>query len=83
MIPELIGAAGLVLAAVITGTFSRMRRENSDAHGRAMVTLNRIATTVDDIDEQLDEITEWQTNNQRFHDERSDEGLDRSGPLHR
>ena len=28
-------------------THARMRRENNESHGRAVVTLNRIATTVD------------------------------------
>ena len=39
MIPELIGSLGLILAAIITGTFRIMRRENADAHGRAIETL--------------------------------------------
>ena len=69
MIPELIGAAGLVLAAIITGTFHTMRRENTEAHGRAIETLDRIATTVDDIDEQLDEMAEWQIEHDKLHSE--------------
>ena len=68
MIPELIGALGLVLAAVITGLFHRMRQENPDAHGRAIARLDDIADTVHDIDEQLDEITEWQDKHQALHD---------------
>ena len=68
MIPEVIGALGVVLAAIITGTFRTMRRENSEAHGRAIETLDRIATTVDDIDEQLDEMAEWQEKHQEQHD---------------
>ena len=67
MIPEIIGALGLVVAAVITGLFHRMRRENSEAHGRAIETLDRIATTVDDIDEQLDEMAEWQIEHDKLH----------------
>jgi len=68
MIPELIGALGLVLAAVITGLFHRMRRENTDAHGRAIARLDDIADTVHDIDDQLDEITDWQDKHQELHD---------------
>ena len=67
MIPEVIGALGLILAAIITGTFRIMRRENADAHGRAIETLDRIATTVDDIDEQLDEMAEWQIEHDKLH----------------
>jgi len=39
MIPELIGAVGLVFAAVITGIFHRMRRENDAAHGESIAKL--------------------------------------------
>ena len=69
MIPEVIGALGVVLAAIITGTFRTMRRENSQAHGRAIETLDRIATTVEDIDEQLDEMAEWQIEHDKLHSE--------------
>ena len=67
MIPEVIGALGLILAAIITGTFRTMRRENTQAHGRAIETLDRIATTVEDIDEQLDEMAEWQVDHDKYH----------------
>ena len=67
MIPEVIGALGLILAAIITGTFRTMRRENSQAHGRAIETLDRIATTVEDIDEQLDEMADWQIEHDKLH----------------
>ena len=67
MIPELIGAAGLVLAAIITGTFRTMRRENTEAHGRAIKTLDRIAATVEDIDDQLDDLAEWQVDHDQYH----------------
>ena len=67
MIPELIGAAGLVLAAIITGTFRVMRRENTEAHGRAIKTLDRIAATVEDIADQLDDLAEWQVDHDRYH----------------
>lgn len=69
MIPELIGALGVVLAAIVTGTFQRMRRENADAHGKAIETLDRIAATVEDIDEQLDDMAEWQVEHERLHSE--------------
>ena len=67
MVPELIGALGVILAAVITGTFRTMRRENADSHGRAIETLDRIASTVEDIDGQLDEMAEWQVDHDRYH----------------
>ena len=66
MIPELIGAGSLVFAAVITGLFQRMRREN--AHGKAIAKLDDIADTVHEIDEQLDDMAEWQEKHQEFHD---------------
>ena len=68
MIPELIGAGGLVFAAVITGVFHRMRRENDAAHGEAIAKLDDIATTVHEIDDQLDGITVWQEKHQELHD---------------
>ena len=68
MIPELIGAAGLVLAAIITGTFRTMRRENTDAHGAAIAKLEDIATTVHEIDDQLDDMAAWQEKHQELHD---------------
>ena len=49
-----------VFAAVITGLFQRMRRENDAAHGAAIAKLDDIAETVHDIDEQLDDMAEWQ-----------------------
>ena len=71
MIPELIGATGLVLAAIITGTFRTMRRENTEAHGEAIARLDDIATTVHEIDDQLDGITVWQEKHQEFHDRKA------------
>ena len=68
MIPELIGAGGLVFAAVITGIFHRMRRENDAAHGEAIAKLDDIATTVHEIDDQLDDMAVWQEQHQEFHD---------------
>ena len=49
-----------VFAAVITGLFQRMRRENDAAHGAAIAKLDDIAETVHEIDEQLDDMAEWQ-----------------------
>ena len=68
MIPELIGAVGLVFAAVITGLFHRMRRDNDPAHGKAIAKLEAIAETVHEIDEQLDDMAEWQEKHQEIHD---------------
>lgn len=67
MIPELVGAIGVVVAAIVTGLFHRLRRENNEAHGRAMAQLDHIATTVDHIDAQVDEIAEWQVEHEALH----------------
>ena len=69
MIPELIGAVGLVFAVVITGIFHRMRRENDAAHGEAIAKLEDIATTVHEIDDQLDDMAAWQEKHQELHDQ--------------
>ncbi len=71
MIPELIGALGLIAAAVITGLFQKMRKENGHAHGRALNMLEDITETVHEIDEQLDEVTEWQEDHQEYHDRKA------------
>jgi hypothetical protein len=71
MIPELIGATGLVLAAIITGTFRTMRRENTEAHGEAIARLDDIATTVHEIDDQLDDMAAWQEKHQELHDRKA------------
>ena len=68
MIPELIGAVGLVFAVVITGIFYRMRRENDAAHGEPIAKLEDIATTVHEIDDQLDDMAAWQEKHQELHD---------------
>ena len=68
MVPELIGAFGVVIAAVVTGSFQRMRRENSAAHGRAIAQLDHIATTVEHIDEQVEEMADWQEEHEAFHE---------------
>ena len=71
MIPELIGAFGIVVAAVITGLFHRIRRENNDAHGKALEKLDSIAETLDHVDSEIEEIAEWQREHERTHDELS------------
>ena len=68
MLPELIGALGVILAAVVTGSFQRMRRENHQAHGRAIDQLDHIATTVEHIDEQVEEIADWQEEHEALHE---------------
>ena len=52
----------------ITGLFQRMRRENDAVHGEAIAKLEDIAETVHDIDEQLDDMAEWQEKHQELHD---------------
>jgi aspartokinase-like uncharacterized kinase len=71
VIPELIGAGGLVFAAVITGIFHRLRRENDVAHGEAIARLDDIATTVHEIDDQLDGMAAWQEKHQELHDRKA------------
>ena len=68
MIPELIGAAGLIIAAVITGMFRRLWKENGNSHGKALGMLEDISDTVHEIDEQLDEVIEWQEEHEAYHD---------------
>ncbi|MCH2434327.1 MAG: hypothetical protein MK184_09865 [Acidimicrobiales bacterium] len=58
----------LVFAAAITGIFHRMRRENDAAHGEAIAKLEDIATTVHEIDDQLDDMAAWQEQHQELHD---------------
>ena len=67
MVPELVGAFGVIIAAVITGFAHRVRRENNAAHGRAMRQLDHIATTVEHIDEAVDEIVEWKVEHEALH----------------
>ena len=67
MIPVVIGAFGLIVAAVITGVLQRWRTENSDAHGRALEKLDSIAETVNEIDEAIDEMAEWQMEHEQLH----------------
>lgn len=68
MIPEVIGAFGVVIAAIVTGFFHRIRRENNDAHGRSLQKLDRIAATVTHIDEQVDGIVDWQEEHETLHE---------------
>ena len=69
MIPEIIGALGLIVAAAITGVLQRWRTENSDAHGKALQKLDSIAETLDHVDSEIEEIAEWQRDHERVHDE--------------
>ena len=68
MIPELIGAIGVVIAAIVTGFFQRLRRENNESHGRAIRQLDHIAATVTHIDEQVGEMADWQEEHEAFHE---------------
>ena len=52
----------------ITGLFQRMRRENDAAHGEAIAKVEDSAETVHEIDEQLDDMAEWQEKHQEIHD---------------
>ena len=67
MIPELVGAFGVVIAAIVTGFFHRIRRENNEAHGRSIQKLDRIAATVEHIDEQVDGLVDWQVDHEALH----------------
>ena len=62
---ELISAIGLVSAAAVTGIFSliasRLRKENTEQHSAAIQKL-------DDIQDTVSEMSEWQKDHQRFHD---------------
>ena len=67
MVPELVGAIGVVIAAIITGFAHRIRAENNDAHGRSLQKLDEIAATVEHIDEAVEEIAEWQEEHEALH----------------
>jgi hypothetical protein len=59
----------VILAAIITGLFGRLRRENNGAHRETADKLDNIAESIDELlDELLDDITEWQVDHQRYHD---------------
>ena len=68
MIPELVGAFGVVIAAIVTGFFHRIRRENNEAHGRSIEKLDRIAATVEHIDEQVDGLVDCQVDHEALHE---------------
>ena len=68
VIPELIGAIGVVIAAIVTGFFHLIRRENNEAHGRSIEKLDHIAATVTHIDEQVGEMADWQEEHEAFHE---------------
>ncbi len=67
MTAELIGALAVILAAVITGLFQRLRRENNGAHKDNADKLDQIADGIESIDDQLDDITDWQEGHDRHH----------------
>jgi NTP pyrophosphatase (non-canonical NTP hydrolase) len=67
MAAELIGAAGLVLAAIVTELFRRLRRENTEAHNQNNGVLKEIAQTVSHIDEEVSEISEWVQEHDELH----------------
>ena len=71
MTAELIGALAVILAAIITGLFQRLRRENNGAHKDNADKLDQIADGIESIDEQLDDITEWQEGHQAYHDRKA------------
>ena len=67
MAAELISAAGLVLAAIVTELFRRLRRENTEAHNQNNGVLKEIAQTVSHIDEEVSEISEWVQEHDELH----------------
>ena len=67
MAAELIGAAGLVLAAIVTELFRRLRRENTEAHNQNNGVLKEIAQTVSHIDEEVSEISDWVQEHDEMH----------------
>ncbi len=69
MTTELIGALAVILAAIITGLFQRLRRENNGAHKDNADKLDQIADGIESIDDQLDDITDWQEGHDRHHSE--------------
>ena len=66
---ELISAIGLVSAAAVTGIFSliasRLRKENNEQHNTAIQKL-------DDIQETVSEMSEWQKGHQQLHDNKGE-----------
>ena len=66
---ELISAIGLVSAAAVTGIFSliasKLRKENNEQHSAAIQKL-------DDIQETVSEMSEWQKGHQKLHDNKGE-----------
>ena len=46
-----------------------MRREIDAAHSEAVAKVEDIAATVHEIDDQLDDLVEWQEDHQKLHDQ--------------
>ena len=67
MAAEIIGAVGLILAAIVTELFRRLRKENTAAHGENNETLQKIAKTVTHIDEEVSEISDWVQDHEEMH----------------
>ena len=67
MIAEAIGAVGVILAAVVTELFRRLRKENTVAHGQNSEALKKISETVTHIDEEVSEISEWVQEHEEMH----------------
>ena len=67
MAAEIIGAVGLILAAIVTELFRRLRKENTTAHGQNNETLQKIAQTVTHIDEEVSEISGWVQEHEEQH----------------
>lgn len=69
MAAEIIGAIGVILAAVVTELFRRLRKENTAAHGQNSETLRKISETVHHIDGEVSEIKEWAREHEELHHE--------------
>ena len=69
MAAEIIGAVGVILAAVITELFRRLRKENNAAHGQNSEALQKISETVTHIDEEVSEISDWVKEHEELHHE--------------
>ena len=67
MAAEIIGAVGLILAAIVTELFRRLRKEITAAHGENNETLQKIAKTVTHVDEEVSEISDWVQEHEEMH----------------
>ena len=67
MAAEIIGAVGLILAAIVTELFRRLRKESTAAHGENNETLQKIAKTVTHVDEEVSEISDWVQEHEEMH----------------